>query len=168
MPQFEIIRSDRKTIALEITRKGALVVRAPRRMKYDDIEAFVTKNRAWIEKNLPKENAVSWKSGEKSDAELRALAEQTIPPKVQIWAQRMQLQPSGVKITRAQTRYGSCSPKNSLCFSQYIMEYPEEAIDYVIVHELAHIKYKNHGREFYALVAQYLPDYQRRSALLKS
>lgn len=59
-------------------------------------------------------------------------------------------------------------PKNSLCFSQYIMEYPEEAIDYVIVHELAHIKYKNHGREFYALVAQYLPDYQRRSALLKS
>ena len=48
------------------------------------------------------------------------------------------------------------------------MEYPEEAIDYVIVHELAHIKYKNHGREFYALVAQYLPDYQRRSALLKS
>jgi predicted metal-dependent hydrolase len=48
------------------------------------------------------------------------------------------------------------------------MEYPDAAIDYVIVHELAHIRHKNHGRDFYALVAKYLPDYKERIKLLKN
>jgi predicted metal-dependent hydrolase len=47
------------------------------------------------------------------------------------------------------------------------MLYPEEAIDYVVVHELAHIKYKNHGMEFYKLIESILPDYKKRKALLK-
>ena len=47
------------------------------------------------------------------------------------------------------------------------MLYPPEAIDYVVVHELAHIPHKNHGREFYACVAEILPDYKKRRALLR-
>ena len=47
------------------------------------------------------------------------------------------------------------------------MEYPEEAVDYVVVHELAHIVHKNHGPDFWALVGRYMPDYKRRRALLR-
>ena len=61
----------------------------------------------------------------------------------------------------------SCSGKNRLCFSWRLMDYPEEAIDYVVVHELAHIRHHNHSRDFYALVASILPDYKERQALLR-
>jgi predicted metal-dependent hydrolase len=74
---------------------------------------------------------------------------------------------SGVKITSARTRFGSCSAKNSICYSLYLMQYPPEAVDYVVVHELAHIRHKNHSPAFYAEVARWLPDYRRRQAMLR-
>ena len=74
---------------------------------------------------------------------------------------------TGITITGAKTRYGSCSPKNRLCFSWRLMAYPESAIDYVVVHELAHIVHRNHGPEFHKLVESVLPDHKERRALLK-
>ena len=79
----------------------------------------------------------------------------------------MGVQPTGVKITAARTRFGSCSTKNSLCFSLRLMRYPDECVDYVVVHELAHIRHKNHSRAFYQEVARYLPDYAAREAKLR-
>ena len=79
----------------------------------------------------------------------------------------MQLTPSAVKINSAKTRFGSCSAKNSLNFSCRVMIYPPEIIDYVIVHELAHIKHHNHSRAFYALIAEFSPDYKERILFLK-
>lgn len=79
----------------------------------------------------------------------------------------MNLYPTGLKITSARTRFGSCSGKNSICFSWRLMDYPELAIDYVVVHELAHIVHKNHGPQFWALVERYLPDYRARRAMLR-
>ncbi|MEG1614194.1 MAG: M48 family metallopeptidase, partial [Oscillospiraceae bacterium] len=76
--------------------------------------------------------------------------------------------PTAVKITSAEKRFGSCSGKNSLCFSYRLMQYPQDAIDYVIVHELAHIKHKNHSKNFYELIEQYMPDYKERNAILKN
>ena len=83
-------------------------------------------------------------------------------------SQIMGLTPTGVKITSARTRYGSCSSKNSLCFSCFLMNAPEEAIDLVVVHELCHIRHKNHGPAFYALLASVLPDHRQRKQLLKN
>ena len=79
----------------------------------------------------------------------------------------MGLTPTSVKITSAKTRFGSCSSKNALCFSLYLCLYPSEAIDYVVVHELAHIKHKNHSREFYDFVASVMPDYKEREKIVK-
>ena len=80
----------------------------------------------------------------------------------------MGLVPQGVKITSAKTRFGSCSAKNSLCFSYLLLCYPMEAVDYVVVHELAHIRFKNHKKEFYALIEACMPDYKQRRMLLKN
>lgn len=79
----------------------------------------------------------------------------------------MNLYPTALKITSAKTRFGSCSGKDSICFSYLLMRYPDEAIDYVVVHELAHIKHKNHSKAFYTLIEKYLPDYKEREKLLK-
>ena len=100
-------------------------------------------------------------------ARLTALARDVIPEKVRHYSRIMGLYPTAVTITGARTRFGSCSGTNRLCFSLRLMQYPDEAVDYVVVHELAHIVHKNHGREFYALVQSVLPDWRQRQALLK-
>ena len=84
------------------------------------------------------------------------------------YSAEMQLYPTGITITGARKRFGSCSGKNRICFSWRLMQYPEEAIDYVVVHELAHIRHKDHSRAFYDCVAQVMPDWRERRALLRA
>lgn len=167
---FELIRSKRKTLALEIRRDGSVVVRAPKRVSMAAIQSFVAKHQAWLEKHLARQNQRLQAHPEPSpeeEARLKALAREVIPQRVAHFAAKMGLTPAAVKLTSARTRFGSCSAKNSLCFSWRLMAYPMEAVDYVVVHELAHIVHKNHQAPFYALVASVLPDYKSRQALLR-
>ena len=79
----------------------------------------------------------------------------------------MGVAPTGIKITGAKTRWGSCSSKNSINFSWRLVMADDEIIDYVIVHELAHIKELNHSPRFWAVVEGTLPDYKSRRSRLK-
>ena len=170
MMQYELIRSDRRTIALEVTRDGRVLIRAPRPMTQRDIDAFFAKHQDWLRTHLARQQ--SWQAAhpEPTAQERQALMDQAaavLPLKVGHYAKCMGLHPAGITITDARTRFGSCSPKNRLCFSWRLMAYPEAAIDYVVVHELAHIVHKNHGPEFHALVASVLPDHRERRAMLR-
>ena len=98
---------------------------------------------------------------------LKAKALPYLTERTEYFAKIMGVKPTGIKITSAKKRFGSCSGKNSICYSWRLMQYPAEAIDYVVVHELAHIIYKNHGKNFYKLIEKYLPDYKKREKLLK-
>ena len=106
-------------------------------------------------------------SGEELD-KLIKMAEVYIPSRVEYYSRLMKLEPAGIKITKAKKRFGSCSGSNSLCFSCYLMLYSESAIDYVVVHELAHIKHHNHSNDFYKLIEKFLPDYKERIKQLKA
>ena len=99
--------------------------------------------------------------------ELIRLAKETLPGKVEHYGRIMGLRPTGLTITGARKRFGSCSAKNRICFSWRLMQYPEEAVDYVVVHELAHIRHKDHSRNFYACVEEVLPDWRERRQLLR-
>ena len=171
MGDDELIRSARKTLALEITRDCRVLVRAPQRTSRTRIEAFVTSHEAWIRRHLEQQKqraaAAPPLPTEADIAALKAQAYEVLPHKVAYWANIMDVSPAGIKITTARKRYGSCSPTNSLCFSCFLMHQPEPAIDLVVVHELCHIKEKNHGPRFYALLERYLPDYRERKNLLK-
>ena len=164
MREFTVIRSRRRTMALQV------VVRAPICAARGEIHRFVTEREAWIAAQQARQSQRLAEhpplSREEQEA-LRQRARQVLPPMVKLWAQRMGVTPTGVKITAAQTRFGSCSGKDSLCFSLHLMEYPLEAAEAVVVHELAHIRHKNHGPDFYALVRRTLPDYDSRIKLLK-
>ena len=90
----------------------------------------------------------------------RALAQQWIPPRVEVLAGQTGLFPQSVRITGAKTRWGSCSGKNRLNFSWRLILAPPAAVDYVIFHELCHIRCHNHSGEFWALVESCFPDYR--------
>ena len=167
---YTVIRSRRRTMALEVTRDASIVVRAPSRASDDAIASFVASHELWLKRALERRRAHNAAHPEPTEAERAALiarAKTELPPRVAHWSAIMGLKPSGVKITSARTRFGSCSVKNSLCFSWYLMRYPDAAIDYVVVHELAHIHHHNHSPAFYALVERYLPDWRERMNLLK-
>ena len=167
---YTLIRSSRRTMALEITRDGRLLVRAPQRAPQAVIDRFVASHADWIAAHLEKQRQRAQAHPPLTEDEIAALrqkARDILPGRVAHYAGRMGVTPTGVKITGAKTRFGSCSAKNSLCFSLYLMAYPDTAVDYVVVHELAHIRHKNHSPAFYAEVARVMPDYRERRKLLK-
>ena len=86
---------------------------------------------------------------------------------VNCYSKVMGVSPADVKITSAATRWGSCSAKNSLCFPYRLICMPVDAIESVVVHELAHITVKNHSKKFYAEIEKTMPDYRKRYKKLK-
>ena len=127
MREFTLIRSRRRTLALQVTREGQVVVRAPIYAPREDIQRFVIQHETWIAAQLARQSqrlAEHPPLSQEEQEALRQKAREVLPPLVQLWAQRMGVTPTGVKITSAQTRFGSCSGKNSLCFSLHLMEYP--------------------------------------------
>ncbi|MBO4830850.1 MAG: M48 family metallopeptidase [Oscillospiraceae bacterium] len=170
MMDYELIRSGRHTLAVEIGAGGRVIVRAPRLYPQKKIDRFLESRAEWIREHVEKQKLRERNRPEPDAEEKRRLTEAAktaIPPKVEYYSSLMGLKYSGIRITGARTRFGSCSPKNSLCFSWRLMQYPEEAVDYVVVHELAHTVHKNHGPRFYALIATVMPDWKRRRDLLK-
>ena len=167
---FRVLRSRRRTLALEITRQGEVLVRAPLSASDDAISRFVESHRDWLEKHLARRLAYLEAHPEPSPeqaAAWRALALQRLPELVSHWSAIMGANPCGIRVTAARTRFGSCSSKGRLCFSLYLMAYPDEAVEYVVVHELAHLRHHDHSPAFYAEVEKYLPDWRQRQALLR-
>lgn len=167
---YSVIYSKRKTLGLEITKDLKILIRAPMRTPKRDIEHMVQKHAQWIDSHLEKQRKRSEARPElcKEEQELlRKHAKTIIPLRVAYYGRLMGLEPTGITITSAEKRFGSCSAKNRLSFSWRLMRYPEAAVDYVVVHELAHIPHKNHGKSFYALIESFMPDYKERKKLLK-
>lgn len=120
MIEYELVRSKRKTLAVQVTREGRVIVRAPLRLAKYRIERFVAEHTDWIVRALADQQsrrAAHPEPDEARQAELIRRAKIELPPKVQHYAKLMNLYPTGLKITSARTRFGSCSGKNSICFS---------------------------------------------------
>ncbi len=150
-------------MVLTVNKEGEAELRAPLQLPDKVIEEFLAAHQEWLEKHLSAHRTYP-------DAELQTMrkaAKEWFPPRVAHYAALMGVSPAGVKITSARTRHGSCSPKGSLCFSLYLMEKSEKARDAVVVHELAHLKRRDHSPAFYAIVLNTLPDYYQRIKELK-
>ena len=168
--RYTLIRSSRRTLAIEVTLDGELLVRSPRRTSEQDIEKFVESHHDWIVRAIERQKVRRENHPAPTAEQLEEYqkkATEWLPGRVAYFAEIMGVEPTGIRITNAQKRFGSCSPKNSLCFSLLLMGYPDDAIDYVVVHELAHIIHHDHSPRFWATVATYMPDYKHRQALLR-
>ena len=162
---YELIRSARKTLSLEVRADGTLLVRSPYLESAERIDRFVESHTVWIERTRSRVKARRELFPEltKSECEeLRRKAQAELPERVAYYADLTGLYPTSVRITSAKTRFGSCNAQNGICFSLYLMRYPADFIDYVVLHELAHTKHHNHSAAFYALIERYMPDYKER------
>lgn len=95
-------------------------------------------------------------------------AQKYIPFHVDLWAEKMSLVPSSLRFRKTKRQWGSCSGKNTLSFNTMMMKLPLNVIEYIIIHELAHIRHKHHQKDFWQLVENYLPDYRTHTDELKN
>ena len=167
--EYTVKYSKRKTVSIQV-KDGAVIVHSPIGVSEDRLSAMVNSHREWVEKQLARQEQKNEKYPEPTPVEerkLRAEARVVLKAKLDYFSKIMGLKYGRLTISGAKTRFGSCSSKGNISFSFRLMRYPEEAIDYVVVHELAHLVEMNHSPRFYAVVARVLPDYKERRRLLK-
>ena len=168
--EIQVKRSSRRTLSLQVTREGQVVVRCPLSTTKEQIQAFVDEHRQWIGENLEqvKRRLASrpvmtpeqvWKA--------KSLARMTLSAKVRYWAAKMGVTYGTISIRQQATRWGSCSSRGNLNFNWTLILTPEPLQDYVVVHELAHRKEMNHSERFWKVVEAEMPDYEERRRLLK-
>ena len=172
--EIRVIRSKRKTLALQILPDGQVVVRAPLRVSQREIRAFTAAHEDWIARHRAQVLARAERRPpvEKLTAEeLRALAEQAkrvVPERVAYYAPRVGVRYGRITIRSQHTRWGSCSAQGNLNFNCLLMLSPPEALDSVVVHELCHRLVPNHSPQFYAEVLRVYPEYRKWDAWLKT
>ncbi len=168
---IQIIRSNRKTVSLEIKKDLSVVVRAPLRMREDAIRAFVAAKEQWLQKHLAsvKQQAVlqppvPFTAEELCEMKKRAAA--VLPARVQHWAQKMGVDYKKITLRKQISRWGSCSSDGSLSLNCLLVLLPDAVMDYIIVHELCHRWEMNHSPRFWQAVAGFCPDYRQQQAWL--
>ena len=205
MISYTLIRTKRKTVAIQIKSDGSVAVRAPQRLAKREIDRIVQQKEGWIlahqqqmqqrqqaqesfclsDGRLPLlggwlpieytdtktpfcsqgtcflakgEEAQLWEQAERL---YRSIAREQLERRVADYANRMGVSPTGLRITGAKGRWGSCSGKNSLNFSWRLILAPEHCVDYVVVHELCHILHHDHSTAFWQEVERWFPDWQQ-------
>jgi len=172
--RLEIVRSRRKTIGIQIAGPGHVRVRAPLHCSEREIARVLTEKEHWIETHLEKaarrEEAIR-QQPRLSREELNRLADAALavlPLRVSELARQMGVRYHRITIRNQRTRWGSCSAKGNLNFNVMLMLCPQAVVDYVIVHELCHLKEMNHSPRFWAEVEKVLPRYREPRAWLKA
>jgi predicted metal-dependent hydrolase len=198
-----IVRSQRKTLAIQIVPGQGVKVRAPRWVSRATIDAVLAKKGAWIQKHfaaqqvkvpLYTEGERFWYLGAEYPLVIvndyaRKLqfsgqefllsryvvnkakslftdwyihqAKEYLTARAQSLAHAMNLCYQSIRVTRARTRWGSCSSAGTISFSYRLMALPPEIIEYVVVHELAHLNHHNHSKNFWAEVHKYYPEFKK-------
>lgn len=168
--KIELIRSKRRTLAIQVTSDGRVVVRAPIRYPVSEINRFIGEKADWIDRHLEKVRDIE-KKEPITKQEVKYLvtkAKRVIPPKVEHFAKIIGVDYGTITIRMQKSRWGSCSAKGNLNINCLLMKTPDEIIDYVVVHELCHRKEMNHSPRFWAEVEKILPDYKKRKSWLKA
>lgn len=168
--QYSIIYSNRKSIAICVKTDGSIVVKSPRYVSQKVINDFVNEKEAWIEEarnkvltSLNNKIVIDYQK----EMELKEKALDIIAKKVTYYSKIMGVKPSKIVIGNAKSYWGYCDIKNNINFSWRLMLASDKAIDYVVLHELTHIKHHNHSKEFWSDVEKFIPDYKILNQELK-
>ena len=173
--EYTVIRSGRKTVAIQLNQDLTVTVRAPWRASKSEIERILQKKKPWIEKHLDqmrrrKEHYDASGTDKLTDEEIQELANKAlkyIPERVAYFSKIIGVTYGRITIRNQKTRWGSCSSKGNLNFNCLLMLMPPEVIDYVVVHELCHRNQMNHSKAFWKEVEKILPNYKDSVGWLK-
>jgi len=168
---YTLKRSRRKTLAIHIKPDGTVEVRAPLRLVKSEIERFVAAKSAWIIKKQAQFSAKQSAGPQEPPPSQYAPGEfmRIARELVEIWERRLGVEVSFVGFRAMTSRWGSCTAKTRrIRVNTALCRLPRRCLEYVIVHELAHLLESNHSSRFWALVAGALPDYKARQRELKA
>lgn len=178
--EITVVRSKRKTVAIQIGTDLTVTVRAPRSVSEKEIERILREKEAWIVNNLEKmkekkriyeeiceEKALQPLTKEEIE-DLARKALKYIPQRVEYFSKIVGVNYGRITIRNQRTRWGSCSSKGNLNFNCLLMLAPPEVIDYVVVHELCHRKEMNHSKAFWGEVEKVFPEYKKSVNWLKN
>lgn len=174
---YDLIRTSRKTIAIQITLDGDVTVRAPRDCEKAEIDDLIRDRREWIEekraeflaqkRECEKKQEQFPKITPESEREFRRLAKEKIPKRVALFAEQVGVDYGKITIKDTKSRWGSCSYQGNLNFCWRLILAPEKVLDYIVVHELCHRLEMNHSARFWAEVKRVLPEYEKGKEWLK-
>ena len=171
---YRLIRSNRKTLAIQVSVSGQVIVRAPRTMSDSTIHRFLSQKESWVLEHISRAASIP----SQSPAEDHPLsdfrrsyymesARKIFKRKTAAYAKKMSVTYGRITIREQKTRWGSCSSKGNLNFNWKLILLAPELLDYVVVHELAHRREMNHSKNFWKIVEAELPDYRERRRRLK-
>ena len=172
--RISVIRSARKSLGLEVRDANTVLARIPTRVSDRELKAFVENHRSWIleKTEVMAEREEKRKSTPAPPPELlsktdRMKIQLKIGKRVRHYCEAMGVTVGYVTVKNQKTRWGSCSAKGNVNFNYQLAFLPDELLDYVVIHELAHRRHMNHSRAFWAEVEKYCPDYLERRKQLK-
>lgn len=162
---YEMIRKRIKNIYIHI-KEAKVIVTIPYKMEKKKAISVVEEKKKWIfekvrkQKQNPKEEKMTEKELEK--------LKQIVQEKVPFYAEKIGEYPSKVRIRDLNYAWGSCSAKRNISINEKLAKYSKEKIEYVVLHELCHLKYMNHSKKFWSLVEENMPYYKNIRKELKN
>jgi len=162
-----------KRVKISVNAQSRVIVTAPVLYPQILIKKFVYEKREWIveRQNILQKQKKNWIIPEHINKDsfesCRAQSKKFIRDKVKYYNEYYHYSYNRIAVKNMKTRWGSCSSKNNLNFHYRLMFLPIELADYIVVHELCHLKEMNHSDRFWRLVAKQIPDYKRRRVALK-
>lgn len=169
--EYQIVRSNRKSIGITITKESEVIVRAPYDVSKREIQRLVNEKSEWILKHLQNMSEKEQCPIRELDPELekmyRIMATDIFNIECAHFAKKMGVTYNKVTIRDQKSRWGSCSSNGNINLNWRLLFMHPKIGRYVVVHELAHRKQMNHSREFWAEVEKVIPDYRKYRKLLK-
>lgn len=159
---YELIKSPIKNMYIYV-REGRVTVKVPYRLKDKEIQEFISKKSKWIYDKLKQEPKIVEKMIEPEEVER---LEEIVRTKIEKYAILLKVMPNKVRIKDIKYAWGSCSSNRNITINKKLAKKEEKVIEYVVLHEMCHLRYMNHSKEFWNLVESYLPEYKTYRALL--
>lgn len=156
LPQYEIEYSKIKNVYIQIKNEKVLI-KAPKTISKKEIEEIIEKKSEWINKNLEKSKQKRERKRLYTEEQFKQIIEKNANELIKLTG----LNPNKIRIKNIKYAWGTCSVNKNITINYNLIKYSKQAIRYVILHELCHLKHMNHSKEFWNLVSQYMPDYKQ-------
>lgn len=166
-------RANMTTVRLRVDDAGQAIVSASPRVPYAEMERYAREHMAWVKAQQSKrEGSPAFIAAHASKAEIeewRAIVKDCVPPLVAVWEPILGVKAGTLTYRNMTSKWGSCQPSTGrICINIRLALYPAECLEYIVVHELCHLREANHGPRFHALMDAVMPDWRQRRAKLNA